>query len=111
LQQKFYEIEWINELTKVNTLADNPRQLLSLYSTLTKTNNIVFDVLGQNPKGAEETYEVVKEVVKKGGSVILLVCFNGMKNDCTKNIELQWTKEQRQHLKTPPPKFSSSVIK
>ncbi len=87
---KIYEIEWINQKTKVNTLAGNPRRLLSLYATLSKTNNIVFDVVGQSPKGAEETYEVVKEVVNNGGSAILLDCFEDMKNDCTKYVELQW---------------------
>src|SRR6056297_2381802 len=60
---KIYDIEWINEKTKVNTLAGNPRRLLSLYATLSKTKHIVFDAVGQDPKGAEETYEVVKEVV------------------------------------------------
>ncbi len=62
---KIYEIDWINEKTKVNTLAGNPRRLLSLYATLSKTNNIIFDLIGQNPKGAKETYEIVKDVVKK----------------------------------------------
>ncbi len=90
---KIYDNEWINEKTKVNTLAGTPRRLLSLYATLSKTDNIVFDVAGQDPKGAEETYEIVKDVVKKGGSAILLDCFEYMKNDCTKYIELQWTKE------------------
>ncbi|RYM31370.1 hypothetical protein ERX46_16955 [Brumimicrobium glaciale] len=87
---KIYEIEWINEKTKVNTLTGNPRRLLSLYAALSKTKNIVFDVVGQDPKGAEETYELVKEVVNKGGAAILLDCFEDMKNDCTKYVELQW---------------------
>ncbi|MGV8830312.1 MAG: hypothetical protein ACWA6U_18545 [Breznakibacter sp.] len=90
---KIYEIDWINEKTKVNTLAGNPRRLLCLYATLSKTENIIFDLAGQDPKGAEETYEIVKDLVKKGGSAILLDCFEDMKNDCTKYIELQWTKE------------------
>lgn len=89
---KIYEIEWINKKTKVNALAGNPRRLLSLYTTLSKTNNIVFDIAGQDPQGAEETYKIVKEMVKNGGSAILLDCFGDMKNDCTKYIELQWTK-------------------
>lgn len=87
---KIYDNEWINEKTKVNSLAGNPRRLLSLYATLSKTKNIVFDVVGQDSKGAEETYEVVKEVVNKGGSAILLDCFEDMKDDCTKYVELQW---------------------
>lgn len=90
---KIYEIEWLNEKTKVNTLTRNQRQLLSLYTTLSKTNNIIFDLAEQDPKGAEETYEIVKDMVKKGGSAILLDYCEDMKNDCTKYIELQWTKE------------------
>jgi hypothetical protein len=89
---KIYEIDWINERTKVNTLAGNPRRLLCLYATLSNTQNIVFDVAGQDPQGADETYKIVKEVVKNGGSAILLDCFEDMKNDCTKYIELQWKK-------------------
>lgn len=87
---KIYEIEWINEKTRINTLAGNLRRLLSLYVTLSKTKNIVFDVVGQDPKGAEEAYRIVKEVLNKGGSAILLDCFDDMKNDCTKYVELQW---------------------
>jgi hypothetical protein len=90
---KIYEIDWINKNTKVNTLAGNQRRLLCLYATLSKTNNIVFDVVGQDPKGAEETYEIVKKAMKIGGSAILIDSFANMKNDCTKYIELQWTKE------------------
>ena len=89
---KIYEIEWITQKTKVNTLSGNPRRLLCLYATLSKTNNIIFDVVGLDPKGAKETYKIVQEVVKKGGSAILLDCFDNLKNDCTKYIELQWTK-------------------
>ncbi len=89
---RIYENKWIHEKTKINTLAGNPRRLLNLYAVLSKTNNIVFDVVGQDPKGAEETYSIVKEVVKMGGSAILLDCFGDMKNDCTKYIELQWAK-------------------
>ena len=90
---KIYEIDWINKNKKVNTLAGNPRSLLSLYVTLSKTNNIVFDVVGQDPKGVEETYEIVKKVVKNGGSAILLDCLGDMKNYCAKYIELQWMKD------------------
>lgn len=89
---KIYDIEYIKETTKVNTLAGNPRKLLTLYATLSKTSNIVFDLMGQDPKGAEETYRIVKDVVKKGGSAILLDGYNDMRNDCTKYIELQWLK-------------------
>lgn len=89
---KIYEIKWIDQKTKVHTLGANPRRLLSLYATLSKTNNIVFDLVGQDPKGAEKIYNIVKEVVKAGGSAILLDNFDEMKDNCTKYIEIQWTK-------------------
>lgn len=88
---KIHEIEWINKNTKVNTLSGNPRRLLSLYATLSKTNNIVFDLVAQDPKGAQKTYKIVKDVVKNDGLAIVLDCFEDLKNDCTKYIELQWT--------------------
>lgn len=87
---KIYETEWINKKIKVNTLAGKPRRLLTLYAALSKTNNIVFDLAGLDPEGAKETYKIVQEVVKKGGSAILLDGYDDMKNDCTKYIELQW---------------------
>lgn len=88
--EKIYEIEWINKKTKVNTLAGNPRRLLSLYATLSKIDNIIFDISGVGPQDAKEIYKIVKETVKKGGSAILLDGFDDLKNDCTKYIELQW---------------------
>ncbi|AZB00234.1 hypothetical protein EG359_11625 [Chryseobacterium joostei] len=89
--KKIYEFEWINEKTKLNTLPGNPRRLLSLYSTLSKTDNIIFDIVGVSPQDAKKIYKTVKEIVQKGGSAILLDGFNDMKNDCTKYVELQWT--------------------
>ncbi|HEY4789261.1 MAG TPA: hypothetical protein VIH57_24595 [Bacteroidales bacterium] len=89
---KIYETKWITKKTKVNTLAGNPRKMLSLYATLSETKDIIFDLVGQDPKGAEETYMTVKEIVKDGGSAILLDSFSDMKDDCTKYIELQWIK-------------------
>jgi hypothetical protein len=89
---KIYDINWINQNTKINTLAGNQKGLLSLYSTLSKTKNIVFDVIGQDQTGVDETCEIVKEVVKNDGSAILIDCFESMKNECTKFIELKWKK-------------------
>ncbi len=90
---KIFEIEWINKRTKVNTLPGTPRRLLSLYATLSKTKNIVFDVAGQDRQGADKIYKIVKKVVKNGGAAILLDYFEDMKNDCTKYVELQWIKK------------------
>ncbi len=89
---KIYETEWITKNTKVNTLAGNSRKLLSLYATLSETKDIIFDLVGQNPKDAKEIYMKVMENVKSGGSAILLDNCSDMKDDCTKYIELQLIK-------------------
>lgn len=87
---KIYEIDQINEKTKIKTLIGNRKKLLYLYATLSKTENIIFDLIGQGPIEAEEIYKIIKEIVKKGGSAILLDSFDDLKNDCTKYIELRW---------------------
>lgn len=89
---KIYENKWINKKRKVQALAGTERKLLSLYATLSKTSDIVFDFVAQDPKGVELTYKIVKEVTQNGGSAILLDCFidEHIKKDFTKYIELEW---------------------
>ncbi|WP_341902976.1 hypothetical protein [Fluviicola taffensis] len=87
---RIYENKWIHKKRKVNELAGTPRKLVSLYATLSKTSDIIFDLTGVDPKGAEEVFGIVREVVRKGGSAILLDSFEDMKNECDKYIELQW---------------------
>lgn len=67
----------------------NSSKKLFLYATLYKTNNIVFDLTGLDPKGGIEIYKIVKSVVKNGGSAILIDYSVEMKNDCTTFIEMQ----------------------
>ncbi|MCC9073724.1 hypothetical protein LNQ49_19265 [Flavobacterium sp. F-65] len=88
--EKIFETNWITNKTKVNTLPGNPRKLLSLYATLSKTKNIVFDLVGQDPQGVEFAFEMVKEAVKNDGSAILFYHFDGLKEHCSKYIELEW---------------------
>jgi hypothetical protein len=85
---KIYDNKCITKKTKVHSLAWNLRRLLCLYSTLSKTTDIVFDVAGLDPKGAEETYQIVKENIKNGGSAIFIDWTDDMKNDCTKFITI-----------------------
>ncbi|WP_123912059.1 hypothetical protein [Flavobacterium sp. AJR] len=87
---KIYETKWITKRIKVNTLAGNPRKLLSLYSTLSKTNNIVFDLAGQDPQGASEAYQIIKDEIRNGGSAILVDWKDDMRNDCSKFITIEW---------------------
>jgi hypothetical protein len=88
--KKIYENKWINEKTKVQTLAWNPRKLLSLYATFSKTKDIIFDLIGLDPMGADTVYAEVKEAVRNGGAAILLDGHSDMKDDCTKYIEVEW---------------------
>ncbi len=90
--KKIYDNKWINKKTKVHSLAWDQRKLLCLYSTLSKTTDIVFDVAGLDPQGAIKTYQIVKENIKNGGSAILIDWTDEMKNDCTKFITIEWTK-------------------
>lgn len=86
---KIYAHDVISKCTKMNTLLENQRQLINLYATLSNTNHIIFDLIGQGPEGADTSYHIVKEMVKQRGAAILLDNFPDMKNDCTKYLELQ----------------------
>ncbi len=90
---RIYDIARISKRTKVNTLERNAEKLLCLYSTLSKSTNIVFDLSGQDPQGALETYNIVKDSIRNGGSAILIDWANDMKYDCTKFITIEWTKK------------------
>ncbi|MGO4293559.1 hypothetical protein [Chitinophaga sp. RAB17] len=89
---KIYEHPHINKHTKMYTLSSHHQQLISLYATLSNTNHIIFDLIGQGVEGAMESYKTIKEIVRQGGAAILLDNFNEMKNDCTKYIELEFLK-------------------
>jgi hypothetical protein len=88
--KKIYEIDWINEKTKVNRLPGNPRRLLSLYSVLSKTNTIIFDVVAQDFQGIEEVGAIVKKEVENGGAAILFDWTDHVKKVCTKYIKIEW---------------------
>lgn len=90
--KKIYEKVGINPKTKANSLSGSLERQLSLYSTLSKTNNISLDLLGESPLEAQETYEIVKDATQKGGSAILLDHTSEMKNDCSKYIEIELLK-------------------
>ena len=87
--KKIFEIEWITSKTKVRTLTGNPRRLLCLYAALSKTKDIVFDLLGQDPEEVEFTFKMVKEAVKNGGSAILLDFSGKLKVHASKYVELE----------------------
>lgn len=87
---KIFEDKWITKETKIEKLAGTPRKLLTLYATLSKTKDILFDVAGLDSQGAVLTFKMVEEAVKDGGSAILLDFFDDIKQHASKYIELKW---------------------
>jgi hypothetical protein len=75
IAKRIYNLNGITPKRKVCTLGCTERKLLYLYTTLSDTNKIVFDFLGQDLRGSIETFNIVEEFVLKGGAVILLDCF------------------------------------
>ena len=89
VSNKIYEIDFIKPKTKVNTLAGNPRRQLTLYTALSYTNKLIFDLVGQDPLGAQETFEIVKKHINNDGAAILLDNFDDMEANCTKYFRVE----------------------
>ena len=89
---KIYDTDWINPQTKINRLPGNHRKQLSLYSTLSNSNNIMLDVVGQDTRGAIETFNIIKKETQNGGSAIIFDNFDDLKNYCCKYIKAQLVK-------------------
>ncbi|MFD1601307.1 hypothetical protein ACFSJW_23185 [Flavobacterium artemisiae] len=87
---KIYEINWINKKTHINRLEGNNRKLISLYSVLSKTNNIIFDLAAQDWEGMEHAAKIVKDEIEDNGSAILFDWTDDLKNFSTKYIKIEW---------------------
>lgn len=97
--QKLYENPWINRKTKINELSWNTKGLLSLYATFSKTKYIVFELAGQGPVDAKETFDIVRNEIKEGGSAILIDWAEDMKENCDKFISIQWLIDLKENKK------------
>ncbi|TAJ09061.1 hypothetical protein DMA11_20840 [Marinilabiliaceae bacterium JC017] len=80
--ERIYEIEQIKPKTKVITLPGNHRKWLSIFTTFSKSRNIVFDLVGQDPIGSQKTLKYVRNFVRHGGSAILLDNFEDSESKC-----------------------------
>lgn len=87
---KIYESAWINKNTPINKLGGNSRKLLSLYSVLSKTNNIIFDLAAQDWDGMEHAAKIVKDEIANKGSAILIDSSDFLKKYSTKYIRTEW---------------------
>jgi hypothetical protein len=86
---KVYDLCDLKPTTQVRRLTNNHKKLLSMLTALSRTNNIIFDLLGVDPTGGKMAYDIVKENARKGGTVILLDNCDEFKNDCTKYIRYE----------------------
>lgn len=88
--QKIYSFPWVNKKTKFKELYWGYQKIVFLCSTLSKTKDIVFDLAGQHPESAKISFEIVKNVVKNGGSAILIDSVPEFKEECDEFITLEW---------------------
>lgn len=89
LTKMIYEDEWINPKTKICSLAGNPRKLLSLLTTFSWTNNIIFDLSGVDPIGAQTAFDVVKKQIGDTGTAVLIDYCDDFKSDCSRLIKFE----------------------
>lgn len=89
--KKIYEINWITKKTQLIRLPGNPRKLISLYSVLSKTDNIIFDLAAQDFEGMEHAAKIVKDEIGNNGSAILIDWSDHLKSHSTKYIKIKWS--------------------
>lgn len=86
---RIYGLCDLKSTTEIRRMPGNHRKLLSMLTTLSWTNNIIIDLLGVDPIGGDTAYNLAKENVSKGGTVILLDNCGDFKSDCTKFIKYE----------------------
>jgi hypothetical protein len=92
LATKIYEYSFITPKTRINTIPGNPRRKLAVYTALSRTSRIIFDLAGVDPIGGQEIYNTVKGVVEGGGAAVLIDYSDEFKNDCNVFVRPQYIK-------------------
>ncbi|RKR10580.1 hypothetical protein C8C83_2257 [Flavobacterium sp. 90] len=90
LISRIFEIDSFTGNDKVKNLDTSQKKRLSLSAVFSKTKNIVFDLRGESPVGAQKTFQFVKDEIKEEGAAILIDWAEDMKKDCSKFIEIEW---------------------
>jgi hypothetical protein len=86
---KVYDLCDIKPSTEIRRIPGNHKKILSMLTSLSWTNNLIFDLLGLDPTGGEKAYDLAKENIRNGGTVILLNNYDDFKNDCTRYIKYE----------------------
>lgn len=87
---KIFEIDTFIKKDKMKDLDYSQKKRLSLCSVFSRTKNIVFDLRGEGPVGANKTVEFLKDEIKNDGAAILIDWSDDMKNNCSKFISIEW---------------------
>lgn len=89
LPQKIYEESWIKPSTKIRELPGNPRKFLTILTTFSNTNKIIFDLGAVDPFGGERIYQFVKDHIGKTGAAILIDHCGEFKFDCSVYVKFE----------------------
>ncbi|OOQ59203.1 hypothetical protein BC343_29015 [Mucilaginibacter pedocola] len=80
----------VRRKTKIVSLPGNLRRELAIYTVLSNTNNIIFDLAGVDHEGGVTIYNNVKEAIDVGGAAILIDTCDEFKNDCTTFVKAEY---------------------
>ena len=90
MQLSVFPDDRLKPKTRISHLAGNPRRFLSIYASLSKCKGLIFDLMGVDPQGALDIYQIVENfVTSKSGYAILLNNFDDMKDRCKKHYGIE----------------------
>jgi hypothetical protein len=87
--KRIYEFEGIRPNTRIVRMPGSHRKLLSLLTTFSWTDKIVFDLAGVDPTGGRQTFDFVKSQVDNSGAAILIDSYDDFKNDCSTFLKVE----------------------
>lgn len=90
IYNEIYRIPWLTKKIKVHTLAGTAKRKLELYTALSTTNCLIFDLAGVDPKGGVEIFDVVKQAILPNGAAILLDHCEEFKDQCNTFIKVNY---------------------
>lgn len=82
-----YDILPINPRTRIVTLPGTSRKILSILTTLTWSNRIIFDLCGVDLMGSEEVFGLVKTLIGTNGAAILIDYSDHFAGRCTSVVK------------------------
>lgn len=75
--------------TPISRLPGNSRKFLSIYSLISKYDGVIFDLVGNDPTGAEQIFNFVEQFVNsRNGCAILLNNFDDFTDRSSQNLKI-----------------------